>query len=272
MATLTRLYTWTPTTATSHVGPELDAIISEVNRQQTVLTVDSVNSRVGILAPTPGATLDVRGSAVFNEDGASVDFRVETDTDAHALFVQGSTNLVGFGTSSPAYKVHAVGLDSVIGATGSGNADVRITALNTDTAGLNAVGRLRASANNTAILDLNAHGAGRTATRYGITMANWVEVVAGGASVAGLLLGASGAQPVVMGTNGAERQRWASDGNIAFWGSGTTSFGSGTQIIFLANRTAAPSSNPSGGGFLYAEAGALKWRGSSGTVTTMAVA
>lgn len=47
-------------------------------------------------------------------------------------------------------------------------------------------------------------------------------------------------------------------------------FGSGTNIMFLGNRTAAPSSNPSGGGFLYAEAGALKYRGSGGTVTTIA--
>lgn len=48
------------------------------------------------------------------------------------------------------------------------------------------------------------------------------------------------------------------------------SYGSGTQVIFIANCTAAPSSNPTGGGILYAESGALKYRGSSGTVTTIA--
>lgn len=40
----------------------------------------------------------------------------------------------------------------------------------------------------------------------------------------------------------------------------------------MQNTSAAPSSNLTGGGYLYAEAGALKWRGSSGTVTTIAVA
>jgi hypothetical protein len=43
-----------------------------------------------------------------------------------------------------------------------------------------------------------------------------------------------------------------------------------TTAIFVANTTAAPSSNPSGGGYLYVESGALKYRGSSGTVTTIA--
>lgn len=42
--------------------------------------------------------------------------------------------------------------------------------------------------------------------------------------------------------------------------------------VFIANVTTAPSGNPAAGGFLYAEAGALKWRGSSGTITTIAPA
>ncbi len=41
--------------------------------------------------------------------------------------------------------------------------------------------------------------------------------------------------------------------------------------LFVANSTA-PGSNPSGGGYLYVESGALKYRGSSGTVTTIAPA
>jgi len=46
--------------------------------------------------------------------------------------------------------------------------------------------------------------------------------------------------------------------------------GSTGAVIGMKNVTAAPNSNPTGGGILYAEAGALKWRGSSGTVTTIA--
>jgi hypothetical protein len=39
------------------------------------------------------------GGAVFNETGADVDFRVESDTNTHALFVQGSDGYVGIGVT-----------------------------------------------------------------------------------------------------------------------------------------------------------------------------
>jgi hypothetical protein len=46
------------------------------------------------------------------------------------------------------------------------------------------------------------------------------------------------------------------------------SFGSGTKVLFVANASADPSTNPSNGGILYSSSGAGKWRGSGGTVTT----
>jgi hypothetical protein len=69
-------------------------------------------------------------------------------------------------------------------------------------------------------------------------------------------------------TNSSERMRITSGGNV---GIGTTDqFGSGVKVIGIANATTIPSSNPSGGGVLYVENGALKYRGSLGTVTTIA--
>jgi hypothetical protein len=50
----------------------------------------------------------------------------------------------------------------------------------------------------------------------------------------------------------------------------TTDFGSGAGVFGVADANTNPSTNPTGGGVLYAQAGALKWRGSSGTVTTIA--
>jgi prepilin-type processing-associated H-X9-DG protein len=41
------------------------------------------------------------GSAVFNEQSASVDFRVESNGNANMLFVDGSADAVGIGTSAP---------------------------------------------------------------------------------------------------------------------------------------------------------------------------
>jgi hypothetical protein len=57
--------------------------------------------------------------------------------------------------------------------------------------------------------------------------------------------------------------------NAAFF-IATGSYGNGQGVIFVGNRNTAPTANPVGGGLLYAEAGALKWRGSGGTVTTIA--
>jgi hypothetical protein len=45
--------------------------------------------------------LVVNGAAVFNEGGGDNDFRVESDTNTHALFLEGSSGSVGIGTSSP---------------------------------------------------------------------------------------------------------------------------------------------------------------------------
>ena len=58
-------------------------------------------------------------------------------------------------------------------------------------------------------------------------------------------------------------------GNLLLGGTSDPASASGCLVIY--NRTAAPTGNISGG-TLYVEAGALKYRGSSGTVTTLAVA
>lgn len=69
--------------------------------------------------------------------------------------------------------------------------------------------------------------------------------------------------------NGATtRLQIETNGNLAAF-TGTGSYGGGVLVAFLANCTTAPTANPTGGGVLYVEAGALKYRGSSGTVTTL---
>lgn len=57
--------------------------------------------------------------------------------------------------------------------------------------------------------------------------------------------------------------------NIALLASAAPNWQSMDGGIFVANGTTIPAGNPSGGIFLYAEAGALKCRGSGGTVTVL---
>jgi len=65
-------------------------------------------------------------------------------------------------------------------------------------------------------------------------------------------------------------QRRAAGGNIGI--RTASQFGAGNGVIAIANASVAPSGNPAGGGILYVEDGALKYRGSNGTVTVIAPA
>ena len=70
-------------------------------------------------------------------------------------------------------------------------------------------------------------------------------------------------------------QRPAAGGNIGFGfkkNSQYSHFGRGKGAIVIANASAAPTANVAGAGILYVEGGALKYRGSSGTVTEIAPA
>jgi hypothetical protein len=79
---------------------------------------------------------------------------------------------------------------------------------------------------------------------------SWIQAAKPGTSVRPLVLGPGFGSNLGIGT--------------------TNQFGSGGGVIGIGNCSTAPSTNPSGGGVLYVESGALKYRGSSGTVTTIA--
>ena len=61
------------------------------------------------------AKLDQDGAFVFNEDSASVDFRVESNGDANCLIVDGSGDKVGIGEDVPEGKLHIFTGDASVG-------------------------------------------------------------------------------------------------------------------------------------------------------------
>lgn len=74
-------------------------------------------------------------------------------------------------------------------------------------------------------------------------------------------------QGVELGAGGVVTFELTAAGNFSFRGMAAGTNGAG--VLAIANATA-PTTSPAGGGQLYVEAGALKYRGSAGTVTTLA--
>lgn len=261
---------------TLHSNPSEDGLIKLGDNS----AYDEATSRLGIgtLAPahqihvtTSGLIPTLYGSAASGGDLTL--FSTSHATKGNIFFgtstYDEANNRLGIKTTSPTVPLEVTaiaGLTMLVD--GSQNNEIRAMVRNTDAANTGAVARVRASANDTALVDFNAHGASRVVTLYGITLASYGELRSDVGN--GLLIGTgSAATPVVIGTNNAERVRITSAGDLGFGGS---SFGSGAKVIFIANATTNPTTNPTGGGVLYATGGALTWRGSAGTVTTIAVA
>ena len=102
---------------------------------RTLVTLDSSNDHVLIEDATDGElkkalvpTFDTDAAVVFNESGAAVDFRVESDGNANAFIVDGSADRVGFGIAAPETEMH---IQST-----SGECELRLTAASTSDARL----------------------------------------------------------------------------------------------------------------------------------------
>ncbi len=87
----------------------------EGNGDANLFFTDAGNDRIGIKTASPSTELHVVGGIkatggidfdgggfTFNDSGASVDFRAETNTLANAFFIDGSADKIGFGTNTPA--------------------------------------------------------------------------------------------------------------------------------------------------------------------------
>jgi hypothetical protein len=94
---------------------------------------------------------------------------------------------------------------------------------------------------------------------------NILEIVAD-SPANGIRFNGLNSSPMRFSTASVERMRIDSSGNLLLGGTSTP----GARVMYIANASTVPASNPSGGGVLYVENGALKYRGSSGTVTTIA--
>jgi hypothetical protein len=123
--------------------------------------------------------------------------------------------------------------------------------------------------NNTALTVQNTNA---TATSNLTSWLNSSGTVVASVTSAGAISTTQGVlTPNLQSTTGLTTIALIGNRNAQF-GSATGSVGGGTAVIGIANASAVPTSNPVGGGILYVEAGALKYRGSSGTITTLGAA
>ncbi len=103
---------------------------------------------------------------------------------------------------------------------------------------------------------INGLQGGNSTERYHLTAAELSAIIA----------------TITAGTTGQFRRgdnTWANQ-LLGPLGLGGMSAGSPTGIfLYMANVTTPPAGSPTGGGVIYVESGALKYRGSSGTITTI---
>lgn len=176
-----------------------------------------------------------------------------------------SDKLVFSTSASERYKIDSTGI-----ATWSNVGGVAGTAMTLNSTGLgvgispafklhvqenasNVIARLTGSNANGSVIDIINTGTGGGSYKIG---SNYT-------------IGGAGEFAIYDATAAATRLLISSTGNV---GIGVSSFGtSAAKVLGLANATA-PSTSPANMGQLYVESGALKFRGSSGTITTIAAA
>jgi hypothetical protein len=229
---------------------------------QNIVTTGYLQVGTGASAPTTG---DIR---IFNNTAGIVARTAAGGADLPLLRTNsGNTTIVGNTVgqtvidSAPGGHVFAVSGSQVVGLTGS--------ALSITSAAI----VWGASATPVISQTLDA-----TATVIGKTMSITAQECSGTTSVtAGKLSFKGGSATGVSGTRigGSVEVLWGTgataNGNISI-GAVAASYQSMSGGLFVGNCSVIPSGNPAAGGFLYVEAGALKYRGPSGAITPLGAA
>jgi hypothetical protein len=245
------------------------AITGDLTVDTSTLKVDSTNHRVGIGTATPALPLDVAGGMqvtsgsagglyqwAYGASASSRSWRAWNDVSANGDFqISTSTTRTG-STYSDRYRIDVTGVHTWSNTSG--------TAMTLDSTGLG-IGIVASNSK------LSVYGTGDQIDEGPATLSVGNTAVGGMRLYAGVnntnkycYIGS-----VESGTAYRNLILQPNGGNV---GVGIGTFGtSADKVLGLANATA-PSTSPAGMGQLYVEAGALKFRGSSGTITTIAAA
>ena len=249
-------------------------ITGDLTVKTNVMRVDTTNNRVGVLTASPSAALHVNGvdttNVLFNGLTKGIRFVANASTSQ----ITGVDN-----TGAASYQPLSIG-GSALDFSLSGTTAMTLNATGLGVGGsaigtkLEVVSSSSGSLGGTATITNSAASAAGNAASLGFRAnSNFLSAGYFGARIEAVTPAASNSTDLVfynykgVTTSGDETMRITSGGNV---GIGVGTFGtSAAKVLGLANATA-PSTSPAGMGQLYVEAGALKYRGSSGTVTTIA--
>ncbi len=169
---------------------------------------------------------------------------------AEGYSTDGTNGRVGIGTNSPSEVLTVVDTSQLSVGNGKGNGggnEIQIKAPGAMLLGLDS--------------KVNSNEFIRLATE---ARRNWIqsfEATTGNPQSAAVTIAAGVTRGIEVDING----------NVGLCGC-SSEFGGASGAIGIQNSASIPSANPTGGGVLYVQNGALKYRGSSGTVTTIAPA
>jgi len=262
-------------------------ITGDLTVDTSTLKVDSANNRVGIVQAAPLYPLHLVGEFGLQEetpagsgtklrligDATKYNFRIGKQLTASNTFeITPSTAVGGTTFSNPVYTVTYDGIHTFLDGAGG----TRMT-LNSTGLGVGGSPATKIFAN------VTPPGAGQDGMRV-TDGTRLIQMTISGSSYAYQGIGSnqnviyasgnplsilSDSQNLRIGTGTNAYMLLDTSGNV---GVGVSTFGtSAAKVLGLANATA-PTTSPAGMGQLYVESGALKYRGSSGTITTLAVA
>jgi len=268
-------------------------ITGDLTVDTSTLKVDSTNNRVGIGTATPAVTFDVVGPIRSFVSGGTPFLYLNNGTSQHSLS-NVSDNLSISVFSAEQMRITSLGVFTfydgaggtrmTLNSTGLGigaspstllyvkksqNADTTLV-VNNENSGAAATARLDLQSNANNYLTLQSFGQSYSGNVCGIAAAKLNAVLDNAltANSSGLLIGTASTNPLYFVTANAVKMTLDASGNllVGLATAGTTA----AKTIQIANGTA-PTANVTGGQ-LYVESGALKFRGSSGTITTIAAA